>query len=215
VGTDRYDALRRAWIADHRSWSVIADRRQQRLDQTIRRRQRAVTGAVPNPHDDVCLPPIWLRPPKSPAARLEWLAVNVVAVLVPVGWPAGWALHRGVTRTIPTVLRAYPIPALLSAGTVLVLLVAACYDPDDSLVGQVLDAWIPLQIAAVPFVAGVYGVLDGWLAIPGSLSWWPLAPHRHPLTGMDAEEILGGYDLTGPGLIDAAPMVDEGERRPR
>jgi len=71
-----------------------------------------------------------------------------------------------------------------------------------------------MQVAAVPVVAGVYGVLDGWLAIPGSLSWWPWAPRRRDLTSSDVPEILGSYDLTGPGVIDAQPLVDEGERRP-
>lgn len=214
VAVDRYDALRRAWIADHRGWSTIQDRRHNRLDVTIRRRQRIVTGAVPDPHDDTVLPPIWLRIAQSPAARTEWIAVNTLAVLVPLGWPLGYLAHRLTTRTIPTTLRAYPITAMLTAGAALGALTILGYSPGDSVVAILLDAWIPMQIAAIPAVAGIYGILDGWLAIPGSTAWWPLTPQHHHITNSDADEILGSYDLTGPGLIDARPLVDEQERHP-
>ena len=213
TSVDRYDALRCEWIKTHRGWSTIQDRRQNRLEQVIRRRQRVVTGAVPDPHDDVALPPIWARVAKSPASRLEWLAVNIAALIIPLGWPLGWALHCATTRAIPNVLRAYPIAAMLAAGGFLGLLTVVCYDPGDGPTAIITDAWVPMQLAAVPVVAGVYGVLDGWLAIPGSLSWWPLAPRRRELTSADATEILGSCDLTGPGVIDAKPLLDEGERR--
>ena len=188
---DRFDATRREWIAAHRSWLTIQDRRQQRLDVTIRRRQRTVTGAVPDPHDDVVLPPIWLRIAKSPAAQVEWITVNIIALLVPFGWLLGWIAHRIITRTIPGTLRGYPIPALLAASAVLGALTVAGYDPADTAASILLSAWIPLQLAAVPAVAGVYGVLDGWLAVRSSAAWWPLTPTHHRLSSGDAEEILG------------------------
>ena len=72
--------------------------------------------------------------------------------------------------------------------------------------------WLALQIAAVPFVAGVYGVLEGWLAVEGSEQWWPLTPVAEPLTAEDAAAILGAYDLTGPGLVEARRLNDSGPR---
>ena len=105
VSVDRYDALRCEWVKIHRGWSTIQDKRQNCLEQVIRRRQRDVTGAVPDPHDDVTLPPVWARIAKSPAARVEWVAVNVVAAMIPLGWPLGWAVHCVTARTIPGVMR--------------------------------------------------------------------------------------------------------------
>ena len=212
---DRYDAIRRAWINDHKGWSTIQDRRQNQLDVVVRRRQRIATGAVPNPHDDVVLPPIWLRLPNSSAAQLEWVGVNLIGLLLPVGWPVGWAAHRIVTRAIPATLRAYPIVAMLTAGAVLGLLTVGLYRPGPGLGDIIWGAWIPLQVAAIPTVAGVYGMLDGWLAIPGSTGWWPWIPREQQLNRADAEEILGSYDLTGPGLIPAQALTEDGERRPR
>jgi hypothetical protein len=76
----------------------------------------------------------------------------------------------------------------------------------------VLTPWLCVQVAAVPVVAGVYGILEGWLAVPGSKEWWPLTPPKRPITAEDAAEILGPYDLTGPGLLDARPLPEPGER---
>jgi hypothetical protein len=69
-----------------------------------------------------------------------------------------------------------------------------------------------LQVAAAPTVAGVYGVAEGWLAVAGSRQWWPLTPSQRPLTAQDAATILGGYDTTGPALLDEQRLNEPGER---
>jgi len=213
---ERYDDMRRGWIASHQGWSTIQRRRAELLGRKIRARQRAVARAVPDPHDDTVIPPLWLRAAQSPASQVEMSIVVVCAVIAPLGWLVGWALKSVVTRLIPGTLRAFPIAALLWAGAVLgaviLLLVIVTHDPSASFGQAVLAPWICLQVAAIPVAAGVYGVAEGWLAIPGSTQWWPLTPPKRQITAEDATEVLGGYDITGPGLLDATRLNDPGER---
>jgi hypothetical protein len=61
-------------------------------------------------------------------------------------------------------------------------------------------------------VAGVYGLAEGWLAVPGSNQWWPHTPPKQPLSAEDAATILGGYDITGPALLDVRRLNEPGER---
>jgi hypothetical protein len=63
-------------------------------------------------------------------------------------------------------------------------------------------------------VAGIYGILEGWLAVDGSRQWWPLTPAKRQLTAEDAAAVLAGYDATGPGLIDARPLKEPTRQRP-
>jgi hypothetical protein len=182
----------------------------------VRTRQRYQAAAVPDPHDDTVLPPIWLRSAKSPAAQAEMAVVFMAALAAPLGWIGGWMITNVIVQLIPVTLRGYPITALVwsSAGLGLVttLLCQFAYDPSESLRQVALLPWGCVQLAAVPAVAGIYGIAEGWLAVPGSQQWWPLTPRRRPLTPRDAAEILGGYDLTGPGLMDAQQLNEPGER---
>jgi len=130
----------------------------------------------------------------------------------PIGWAGGWLLNRAVTQLIPGTLRAYPIAALLWSGAVLGLSVVGFYDPSRTLAQIVVAPWVCAQVAGVPLVAGVYGIAEGWLAVTGSDQWWPLSPPKRPMTAEDATLILGPYDTTGPGLLDARPLPDPGER---
>jgi hypothetical protein len=209
---DKFDEMRRAWIAAHQGWSTIQRRRAELLGRKVRARQRAVATAVPDPHDDTIIPPLWLRTGKSPASQVEMLAVSAAAFAAPLGWLGGWLVKRVVTHLIPGTLRAYPIATLLWAGAVLGLLIVLLYEPAATFGQIVLTPWVCVQVAAVPVVAGVYGIADGWLAVPGSDRWWPLTPPRRPITAEDAAEILGGYDITGPGLLDAQRLNEPGER---
>jgi len=142
--------------------------------------------------------------------------VLVVALAAPLGWLGGWIVKTLVVQLIPGTLRGFPIAALLCSGAGLALLTTllcqAVYDPAESLRQVALLPWLCLQLAAVPAVAGIYGVAEGWLAVPGSRQWWPLTPRTRPLTPQDAAEILGGYDLTGPDLLDAQRLNEPGER---
>jgi hypothetical protein len=210
--TDRFDELRRAWIAGHQGWSTIQRRRAELLGRRVRARQRAVANAVPDPHDDTELPPLLLRSTISLASRVELLIVMGAAVLAPVGWVAGWGTKHVVTGLIPGTLRAYPIAALLWSGATLGALIVLFYDPAPTFTQMVFTPWVCLQVAAAPVVAGVYGIADGWLAVPGSTSWWPLRPPPRPLTAEDAAAVLGPYDLTGPGPLDARRLNESGER---
>ena len=55
VRPDRFDEMRRAWIAAHQGTSTIQRRRAEVLGRDVRARQRAVANAVPDPHDDTVL----------------------------------------------------------------------------------------------------------------------------------------------------------------
>jgi hypothetical protein len=209
---DRFDEMRRAWIAAHQGASTIQRRRAEVLGRKVRARQRAVATAVPDPHDDTVIPPLWLRTAKSPASQIELLVVTVAALAVPFGWVGGRLLKAVVTQLIPGHLRALPIAVLLWSGALLGLLIVLVYDPAPAVGQVVLTPWLCLQMAAVPDVAGVYGIAEGWLAVPGSDQWWPLTPPKRPLTASDAASILGGYDTTGPALLDARQLNEPGER---
>ena len=209
---DRFDEMRRAWIAARQGVSTIQRRRAEALGRRVRARQRAVATAVPDPHDDTVIPPLWLRTAKSPASQIELLVVTMAALVVPIGWVGGHLLMKVVTAVIPKHLRAFPIAALLWSGALLGALIVAVYDPTPTFGEAVFAPWLCLQLAAVPVVSGVYGVAEGWLAVSGSEQWWPLTPPKPHLTAEDASAILGGYDITGPGLLDARRLNEPGER---
>jgi hypothetical protein len=213
---DRFDDMRREWIAYHQGWSTIQRRRAEQLGRIVRKRQRIRTTAVPDPHDDTLLDPLWIRATKSRASHVELLLVVAAAVLMPIGWLGGWILKAAVTRLSPDVLRAFPIAALLwsgvALGTLSLLAYQLVYDSAGSL-GQIVTLpWLCLQVAAIPAVAAGYGIAEGWLAVEGSAQWWPLTPVRRPLTEEDAAAVLGGRDCTGPGLVDARPLREPGDR---
>ena len=158
AGVDRFDEVRRAWIAAHQGASTIQRRRAELLGRKVRARQRAVAAAVPDPHDDTVIPPLWLRTNTSPASQAELLVVVLATLTAPIGWAGGWLLNRAVTQLIPGTLRAYPIAALLWSGAVLGLSIVGFYDPSRTLAQIVMAPWVCAQVAAVPFVAGVYGI---------------------------------------------------------
>jgi hypothetical protein len=216
IPPDRFDEVRREWIAFHQGWSTIQRRRAEQIGRIVRKRQRIRTAAVPDPHDDTILDPLCLRAKTSHASQVEFVVVLVAAGIAPLGWPAGWALKTMLTRLIPETLRAYPIAALLWSGAGLValtvLIYQLVYDPSGSFGQIAVVPWVCLQLSIIPMVAGVYGIAEGWLAVEGSDQWWPLTPVKQRLTAEDAAAILGGYDVTGPGVVDARPLNEPGER---
>lgn len=209
---DRFDEMRRAWIAAHQGASTIQRRRAEVLGRRVRARQRHVATAVPDPHDDTVLPPLGLRSAHSRPAQVELIAVVAAALIAPLGWPSGWLLKAALTHRIPHILPGFPIAALLWSGAFLGALVPVLYDPSPTLLEAVLVPWLCVQVVAVPVVAGIYGIAEGWLAVPGSYAWWPLPPPTRELTAADAAAILGAYDSTGPGLVDAQRLNEAGER---
>lgn len=216
VSPDRFDEVRREWIAFHQGWSTIQRRRAEQLGRMVRKRQRIRTVAVPDPHDDTRMDPLWIRATKSRASQVELALVLVAATTAPIGWAGGWILTTTITGLIPQTLRGYPIAALLWSGAGLgvltVLVYQLAYDPAGTFAQIAVLPWVCVQLAAVPTIAGLYGIAEGWLAVEGSNQWWPLTPVKRPLTAEDAAEILGGYDMTGPGVVDARPLSEPGVR---
>ncbi|KPN47683.1 hypothetical protein [Mycobacterium intracellulare] len=216
IGPDRFDEVRREWIAYHQGWSTIQRRRAEQLGRIVRKRQRIRTAAVPDPHDDTVLDPLWIRAKKSTASQVELAVVLLAAAIAPVGWPGGWVLKVMITRQIPQTLCGYPIAALLWSGTGLGLLTVTLYqlvyDPAGSYTQIGVLPWMCVQLTTIPTAAGIYGIAEGWLAVDGSKRWWPLTPVKPRLTAEDAAAILGGYDMTGPGVVDARPLHEPGER---
>ncbi|SBS77450.1 conserved membrane hypothetical protein [uncultured Mycobacterium sp.] len=216
VHPDRFDDIRREWIAFRQGDSLIQRRRAEQLGRLVRKRQRIQTVAVPDTHDDTVLPRMLWRQAKSRVSKMEVVLVLVVAALFPVGWPAGWALRSGITGLIPETLRGYPIAALVwsgvGLGVVTLLVYQLVYDPAGSFGQIVVLPWLSVQLSAIPFVAGVYGILEGWLAVDGSDQWWPLTPVREPLTAQDAAAILGAYDVTPPAVVEVKPVNESGYR---
>jgi hypothetical protein len=213
---DRFEDIRREWIAFRQGDSLIQRRRAEVLGRVVRKRQRIRTAAVPDPHDDTVLPRLMFRPAKSLFSQFERALVLIAALIAPIGWPAGWALKTIITSQIPHTLRGFPIAATLWSGAALglltVLVYQLAYDPAGSFGQIVVLPWVCVQLAAIPTIAGIYGLAEGWLAVEGSDQWWPLTPQRRPLTAADAAAILGAYEMTGPGVVDAHPLNAPGER---
>ena len=213
--SDKFDEARRAWVARHQGWSLIQRRRAEQLGRRVRARQRSTVAALPDPHDDTSLPPLILRAAKSPTSQVELVVVAILAVCVPLGWLAGVAIKSVLVNLIPQTLRAFPIAALLWSGAALGAPILALYDPAPTFGQMVVVPWLCVQLAAAPVMAGVYGIAEGWLAIPGSDQWWPLTPAEPALSPEDAAEILGPYEITGPPVVEPHPLPDHGERMPR
>ena len=208
---DRFDEMRRAWIAAHLGASTIQRRRAEILGRTG-------PGASTSGRDRRPRPARRHRHPAAVAAHRQIARLpagtarrDLAAVVVPLGWFGGWLLKQVVTQLIPGPLRAFPIAALLWSGALLGLLIILIYDPAPTFDQMVLTPWLCLQVAAAPAAAGVYGVAEGWLAVDGSDQWWPLTPPKRPLSAEDAAAILGGYDITGPGLLDAQRLHQPGD----
>jgi hypothetical protein len=101
LAPDRFDEVRQERIAYHQGWSTIQRRRAEQLGRVVRKRQRARTAAVPDPHDDTLIAPLWLCAAKSPGAQLELCVVLLTALVAPIGWPAGFLTYRAIARLIP------------------------------------------------------------------------------------------------------------------
>jgi hypothetical protein len=59
--------------------------------------------------------------------------------------------------------------------------------------------WLVAQIPAALLTAGIYGVVEGWLAVDGARDWWPMRPPE------EVDDVDFGFlqpdDLTGPGVF--------------
>ncbi|VBA62383.1 hypothetical protein [Mycobacterium attenuatum] len=202
-----FDDQRRAWIAAHAGVFLFQKRRAELLGKRLRAANRNRTGARPDPHDDQVTAPLLLRTASTPTGSLETAIAVIAALAAPIGWPAGRLLYEWITRRlIPDNLRAYPIPALvwgaIICGAPLLLL-----DPSPSLWSSLVVPWLGAQLPAILLAAGMYGILEGWLAVDGSSHWWPMAPKEPDI---DDRLLLGPMESTMPTLLDPAPV----KRRP-
>ena len=105
------------------------------------------------------------------------------------------------SNSSPTALRAYPIPALLWTAAGIGVLTALLYTPDDSLTTAFAAPYLIAQIPATFAAAGIYGILNGWLAVDGSTTWWPLTPPPIPV---EFNLSLEPDDLTAPAVFETA-----------
>ncbi|KDE97174.1 hypothetical protein Y900_028285 [Mycolicibacterium aromaticivorans JS19b1 = JCM 16368] len=208
---DRFDEVRRRWIALHQHTFIFQKRRAELLAQQIRIRAEILTGARVDPADDNVIHPLWMRPNKTPYAALDFAIAVVAAVLAPIGWPAGRAVYKGFIQLIPHTLRSYPIAAFMWAAVVTGLPMVLLYYPDTTLAQTVLLPWVLGQLPATALAAGVYGILEGWLAVDGSRDWWPMRP---PAATESVDFGLQPDDLTAPGIFGIYPTPDVGERTP-
>ena len=195
---DRFDEARRAWIARHAGIFTIQKRRAEILNRQIRDRARQAAGARPNPHEDTVTHPLTARRADTVDGAVELAVVGVALLLAPLGWLLGHLLYRWIVTLIPERLRAYPVPAPLWTAVGIGVLTAALYQPGDEVATALLAPWLLAQIPATFLAAGLYGILNGWLAVDGSLDWWPLAPPPPPV---DLDIPLGPDDLTAPGVF--------------
>lgn len=163
-----FDEQRHAWIAAHAGKFVFQRRRAALLNRKLRDRERARIGAHLDPHGaQIAPPPMLFR-------ALEVVIVAVAALAAPIGWPAGRLLYRYMTTLIPKRMRAYPISALLWFAVLdffvpLLILV----DAPVSQWPTPVQLWLIIQMPVTFLVAGIYGILEGWLAVEGSTAWWP------------------------------------------
>ncbi|MGP3323027.1 hypothetical protein [Mycobacteroides abscessus] len=163
-----FDEQRHTWIAAHAGKFMFQRRRAALLNKQLRDRERARMGVSLDPLGaQITPPPLLFR-------ALEVVIVAVAALAAPIGWPAGRLLYRYMTTLIPKRMRAYPISALLWFAVLdffvpLLILV----DAPVSQWPTPVQLWLIIQMPLTFLVAGIYGILEGWLAVEGSTAWWP------------------------------------------
>lgn len=204
IPPDRHDAARRAWIARHEYTFGFQKRRAELLNRQLRDRVRALAGAAPDPHDDKVMDPILARIPGTATAvgAVDVLIVSIVSLTAPLGWLAGIGIYNALVRFIPDRLRSYPIPALIWTAAFLGVCLIGLYEPGDSIGQLLIGPWILAQFPATFLAAGVYGILNGWLAVDGSSEWWPVTP---PTPEEDPTLVVFGPDeVTSPAIFENA-----------
>jgi hypothetical protein len=204
VPAEVFDEQRRAWIAAHAGLFLCQQRRAALLGKKIRARAHAQVGARPDPHDDHVTPPLAFRTPSTSTGGVETALAAICTVAAAVGWPLGRVLYRCILTLIPERLRAYPIPALIWIAVLCGAPLPVLFDPSQTLWSTLVTPWLLAQIPATPLAAGIYGVLEGWLAVDGSSDWWPLTP-----VAVEVDDDL----ILGPGNVAMATVLDQTSQR--
>lgn len=215
VPPDRFDEIRRKWIARNQRTFIFQKRRAEILARQIRDRDTDRTGARVDPADDDVIHPWYARGIKTPYAMFDCALFMAAAVLAPLGWPAGKALSVSVVQLIPGELRSYPIAAFMWSSAIVgapLPVLLWLMGPGDSLVSAAAIPWLLAQIPATLLTAGIYGIVEGWLAVDGARDWWPMRPPD------DVDEIDFGFlqadDLTGPGVFPTHRESPPGDPSP-
>ncbi|MDV3133328.1 hypothetical protein [Mycobacterium sp. 29Ha] len=142
---------------------------------------------------------------------MDLAIVGTAALLAPLGWMGGKLIYRVLIQLIPGELRSYPVAACMWAAVAVGTPLALLYEPTDSLAGTVLAPWLFAQVPAAALAAGVYGILEGWLAVDGARDWWPMRP---PPENDEIDFGLQADDLTMPGVFPTHAAEPPGERTP-
>ncbi|WP_273735442.1 hypothetical protein [Mycolicibacterium septicum] len=208
---DQFDEIRRKWIARHQHTFTFQKRRAEILARRIRDRAQAESGARVDPADDDVIHPFLMRPITTPYAGLDGLIVLCAALTAPLGWTAGRFAYTAITRLIPRHLRSFPVAALMWAAVVTGLPLPLLYHPGDTLTATVLIPWLLAQIPATALAVGLYGIMEGWLAVDGARDWWPMRPPAH-VAAVDFG--LSPDDRTLPGVFRTQSGPPLGERTP-
>lgn len=201
-----YARERASWILNHAGPYGFQRTRGQQLLAAIDNRQRTDAGVLNNPHVQGIAERLFLRQMQSRAAVLEVTVVVLGALIFPIAWPGGKLLYTWLTRRVEApefTLHTIPITALCWIGTALMWLSALVITPSGSLAGVLLVPWVWVQGAGLFLMAGMYGILEGWLAIPGSTDWYPMPPPELPSTPSLAKE---DTDSPAPRLPNEKPL---------
>jgi len=213
VPPDRFDEIRRKWIARYQRTFIFQKRRAEVLARQIRDRAALNSGARVDPADDDVIHPFLMRSHQTKYAALDAIIVGTAAVLAPIGWPLGRLVYKLTVQQTDDekILRSFPIAAFMWAAVAIGLPMALLYSPTDSLVGTLLAPYLLAQLPATALAAGVYGILEGWLAVDGSRDWWPMRPRA------TRDNVDFGWepdDLSLPGVFQTEPTPELGERTP-
>lgn len=212
---DRFDEVRRKWIARHQHTFIFQKRRAEILARQIRDRAQENTGARVDPADDDIIHPMWARSPETIYAAVDWVIVLTVAVFAPIGWAVGRGIYAFTIQLIPENLRSYPIAAFMwsavAVGVPLPVIYWLVYSGSGTFASTVVAPWVVAQVPAALLAAGVYGILEGWLAVDGSRDWWPMRPPQ------DHDEVDFGFHTEIemlPSVFRTRSRQPVGERTP-
>ena len=188
-----YARERAAWIRNHAREYDFQRRRADLLNAAYDDRKRQVAGTDYNPHVQAVTEKWYLRAIRSRAALKESAVVIGCALIFPAGWPLGRILYLRLVRRVELVrasesnqgLWSIPITALawLSAAVMLVGIVVIDLGSPATVLGVVIPPWIMIQGAGMFLMASVYGVMEGWEAVPGTTGWLPFPPPSLPPAG--------------------------------
>ncbi len=182
-----YARKRGVWIVNHAGEFVSQAARGQALIRAVDEQERDAHG-IEQAHVEA-MPAAAGTRVWSQATWIEWFVIFGGMLVFPIAWPAGRALYKHFTTWIADRrLQAPPIVALVWLAAAVLALFALIVDGDhDALYGRgssmtwmVMFPWLAVQLSGTFLIAGVYGLVEGWLAIPGATDVWPTTPPHAP-----------------------------------